>query len=75
MVDMVVTKMFGPPPNDIIDSSTTRPFPPPTITLLPDTFATFVVFLKLVSGVVGNGATLAVLNMGMVVALGVVIPE
>ena len=29
MVDMVVTKMFGPPPNDIIDSSTTRPFPPP----------------------------------------------
>jgi len=74
MVDMVVTKMFGPPPNDIIDSSTTRPFPPPTITPLPDTFATSIVILKLASGVVGNGVTLAV-NMGVVVAMGVVIPE
>ena len=74
MVDMVVTKMSGPPPNNIIDSSTTSPFPPPTIMLLPDTFAIFVVFLKLASGVVGNGVTLAV-NMGVVAALGVVIPE
>ena len=74
MVDMVVTKMFGPPPNDIIDSSTTRPSPPPTMTLLPDTFATSVMFLKLASGIVGNGVTLAV-NMGVVVAMGVVIPE
>lgn len=48
--------------------------PPPTITLLPDTFATSVLFLKLASGVVGNGVTLAV-NMGVVVAMGVVIPE
>ena len=75
MVDMVVTKMFGPPPNDIIDSSTTRPFPPPTITPLPDTFATSVVFLKLAIGVIGNRVTLAV-NMGVVIAMGVVIlPE
>jgi hypothetical protein len=28
MVDMVVTKMSEPPPNDITDSSTTCPFPP-----------------------------------------------
>ena len=74
MVDMVVTKMFGPPPNNIIDSSTTRSFPPPTNMLLPDTFATSVLFLKLASGVVGNGVTLAV-NMGVLVAMGVVIPE
>ena len=40
----------------------------------PSIPTTSVVFLKLASGVVGNGVTLAV-NMGVVVAMGVVIPE